>query len=237
MDTDWLALRLAVGHELVHTLVFALLVGCVFAPLELAFPSKAQPARTPRAYIVDTIYATLGATCTRVTVFIGLGALLVLVQAVCAMVHLGSASALRSMPSAARIALGLFVFELGGYAYHRAAHRVSWLWKLHSVHHSSERVDWLAAFRQHPLEIVLMTLAQNLPLVILGIPLGEHSIIVGFLAFNTVFVHANVSTPSWLQRVVATPAFHHRHHETDAPNANFATMFPWMDSVFGSASR
>lgn len=237
MATDWPSLRLAVADELVHTLVFALLVGCIFAPLEFAFPSKNQRARTSRGYVVDAVYATLGATCTRLTVFIGMGSLLTAVESICRSVHLGNESPLRSLPSSARIALGLVAFELCGYAYHRAAHRVSWLWKLHSVHHSSERVDWLAAFRQHPLEIVLMTFAQNLPLVILGIPLGEHALIVGLLAFNTVFVHANVSTPRWLQHIVATPTFHHQHHEAGAPAANFATMFPWMDRLFGSASR
>ena len=55
----------------------------------------------------------------------------------------------------ADIAVGLLLFELGGYAYHRLAHAVPALWRLHEIHHSSETMDWLASFRQHPLEIVL----------------------------------------------------------------------------------
>ena len=54
----------------------------------------------------------------------------------------------------AEIAVGLLLFELGGYAYHRLAHAVPALWRLHEIHHSSETMDWLASFRQHPIEII-----------------------------------------------------------------------------------
>lgn len=34
------------------------------------------------------------------------------------------------------------------YAFHRASHRVRWLWAAHVVHHSSERLNLSTAFRQ-----------------------------------------------------------------------------------------
>ena len=91
--------------------------------------------------------------------------------------------------------VGLALFELAGYGYHRLAHRVPALWRLHEIHHSSETMDWLASFRQHPLEILLMTLAQNAPLVLLGIPLGAHATVLVLLKLATVFVHANIRVP------------------------------------------
>lgn len=132
------------------------------------------------------------------------------------------------------IPVALLVFELAGYAYHRAAHVLPGLRELHDVHHSAERLDWLAGFRQHPVEILLMTLAQNLPLVLLGVPLGVHGLLAIALRVNTQFVHSNVRTPTWLGLLVATPAFHHRHHQRDGDVANYATLFPWIDRLFGT---
>ena len=37
---------------------------------------------------------------------------------------------------------------------HRLQHRVGWLWRFHSIHHSAEHLDWLAAHREHPLDTV-----------------------------------------------------------------------------------
>jgi sterol desaturase/sphingolipid hydroxylase (fatty acid hydroxylase superfamily) len=96
-------------------------------------------------------------------------------------------------------------------------------------------MDWLASFRQHPLEILLLTLAQNAPLVLLGVPLGAHAIVLVILKLATVYVHSNLRVPLGpLRFVVATPRFHHRHHQRDGAVANFAALFPFLDVVFGS---
>ncbi len=122
--------------------------------------------------------------------------------------------------------MGLLAFELMSYGYHRAAHALPGLSALHDVHHSNEHMDWLAGFRQHPLEVLLMTLAQNLPLVLLGVPLGTHGLAAIAMRLNTQFVHANLRTPGWLAPLVATPAFHHRHHQRTRQVANYAALFP-----------
>jgi sterol desaturase/sphingolipid hydroxylase (fatty acid hydroxylase superfamily) len=101
-------------------------------------------------------------------------------------------------------------------------------------------MDWLASFRQHPLEIVLMTVLQNAPLVLLGLPLGEHALVLLFIKANTVFVHSNLQIPAgpW-SRVFAMPHFHHTHHRYGDENlsvVNYAAMFPWIDQLFGTYS-
>jgi sterol desaturase/sphingolipid hydroxylase (fatty acid hydroxylase superfamily) len=147
---------------------------------------------------------------------------------------LGAASPLSDAPPVLTIALGLALVELSGYGYHRLAHRVPFLFRLHAVHHSAETMDWLASFRQHPLEIVLMTLAQNLPLVVLGVPLTDHALVILLLRVNTVFVHSNLRVPEALALLVATPSFHHRHHDRDREAKNFASVFPFLDRLFGT---
>ena len=147
------------------------------------------------------------------------------------------ASAIDARASSRTSPSGSLLFELGGYAYHRLAHAVPALWRLHEIHHSSETMDWLASFRQHPLEILLVTLAQNAPLVLLGVPLGAHATVLVALKLATVFVHSNVHVPIGpLRFVVATPRFHHRHHQRDGAVANFASFLPFLDLLFGSYS-
>src|SRR5262245_57203479 len=42
--------------------------------------------------------------------------------------------------------------DLGYYWFHRASHRVRFLWAIHESHHSSERMNFSVALRQPPLE-------------------------------------------------------------------------------------
>jgi len=84
---------------------------------------------------------------------------------------------------------------------------------------------------------VLVTLAQNAPLVLLGVPLGAHATVLVGLKLATVFVHSNIRVPIGpLRFVVATPRFHHRHHQRDGAAANFASFLPFIDLLFGSHS-
>ncbi len=132
---------------------------------------------------------------------------------------------------------GLMIFEGMGYAYHRLAHASSWLYRFHAVHHSSRSLGWLASFRQHPVETLLMTATQNIPLVLLGLPIGTHTALLLFLKLNTAFVHSNIRLPRgrW-ERVIASPRFHHAHHDARGNDTNFASLFPWIDLAFGTYS-
>jgi sterol desaturase/sphingolipid hydroxylase (fatty acid hydroxylase superfamily) len=205
------------------TLAFAVLAGMVFVPLEVLFP---EVERAPRFSVVDALYATIGAVTAHVGLALALGFLLAMADGV---------APVPDLPTLIAFPLGFLLFELAGYAYHRAAHRVPVLWALHRVHHSSATLDWWSTFRQHPLEIVLMALAQNLPLVLLGVPLHAHAAVVLCLRLHAVLVHANVRIPAALDGWVVTPAFHRRHHG-DGPVANLAHVLPWIDAFFGTSA-
>jgi sterol desaturase/sphingolipid hydroxylase (fatty acid hydroxylase superfamily) len=214
-------------------LLFTVLAALAIAPLERLVPAHAP--RT-RGWVSDLAFATLGQIVVRFAGVVGLGALFALLDVYAldvGQLALGPAWLGRALD----VLVGLLLFELGGYAYHRLAHAVPWLWRLHAVHHESETMDWLASFRQHPLEIVLMTLVQNAPLVLLGIPLGSHALVLVLLKLNTVFVHANLRVPAGsLRHLLATPAFHHRHHARHGATRNYAALFPWLDRAFGTYS-
>jgi sterol desaturase/sphingolipid hydroxylase (fatty acid hydroxylase superfamily) len=217
-----------------RALAFTALAGLAIWPLERAFPQSSGLRSTLRA---DVLFATVGQVLTRLLLALVLGVALSALE----QVSLASSPLQLISGGATQRVLdglcGLLIFELFGYAYHRLAHRVPWLWRLHEVHHSSEAMDWLASFRQHPLEILLLTLAQNAPLVLLGMPLSTHVLLLVALRLNTVFVHANVRVPDGPWRyLIATPRFHHRHHERLGATRNFATLLPCIDLAFGTFS-
>jgi len=215
----------ALASALLRPLAYAALIGLALAPLERVIPLRAS---TRRSFGLDAGFATLGGIAVELLQWVVGGALLALADRV------GDHGPLHAMPALPRLVLALVIFELGGYSYHRLAHAWAPLFALHRVHHTSESMDWLAGFRQHPLEIALMTLFSNLPLVLLGMPLGAHAVVVVLLRIHTIFVHSNVRTPRALERVLATPRFHHRHHDRDGHHTNFASVFPWIDRLFGT---
>ncbi len=71
-------------------------------------------------------------------------------------------------PHSLQFAEAFLLASVFGYWAHRASHRVPWLWRFHRVHHSSERLDWLAAARLHPVDQAFQRSCIVLPLFALG---------------------------------------------------------------------
>jgi sterol desaturase/sphingolipid hydroxylase (fatty acid hydroxylase superfamily) len=118
---------------------------------------------------------------------------------------------------------------------HRLQHRVGFLWRFHSIHHSAEHLDWLAAHREHPLDTVYTLTLINLPAYVLGFPLET---LAGFLAFRglwAVYIHSNVRLPTGPLRVLfGSPELHHWHHARERFAGNYANISPLMDVIFGT---
>lgn len=132
----------------------------------------------------------------------------------------------------------LLVVVLGDffvYWFHRACHASDFLWRFHAVHHSSERLDFVAAHREHPVDGLLTQLSQNLPAIVLGLPFAWLVGIATFRAMWAIFVHSNVRVPLGpLRWVVGAPELHHWHHARARQASNFANLAPWLDLVFGT---
>jgi sterol desaturase/sphingolipid hydroxylase (fatty acid hydroxylase superfamily) len=142
----------------------------------------------------------------------------------------------RALPLPALAVLGAVLFDLAGYWAHRFAHENATLWRFHSVHHSSPTLDWLSGIRVHPLDGLLIG-PPVLLLIASGFPPKVTGGIAGAQLVIGLFLHANVR---WrlrpLQRIVATPDFHHWHHanEPDAVHTNYAAFLPIWDQLFGT---
>jgi sterol desaturase/sphingolipid hydroxylase (fatty acid hydroxylase superfamily) len=153
------------------------------------------------------------------------------------MVPLGWRMAVAGQPHGLQFAEAFLLASVCGYWAHRASHRVPWLWRFHRVHHSSERLDWLAAGRLHPVDQAFQRSCIVLPLFALGFSRATFGGYLVFLTLQAIFIHANVRVRFGpLRWLIATPEFHHWHHASDplAYNSNFAGEFPWIDLAFGT---
>jgi sterol desaturase/sphingolipid hydroxylase (fatty acid hydroxylase superfamily) len=133
--------------------------------------------------------------------------------------------------------LAVLIGDLAVYGIHRLQHAVPWLWRFHAVHHSAEELDWLIAFRFHPIDLFLLRAASLGSLVALHMAPGALAIFVAVSAWQGWLVHANVRLAYGpLRLLVVSPEFHHWHHsaEREAYDKNFASLVAVWDVLFGT---
>ena len=148
----------------------------------------------------------------------------------------GPAPWIQRLPLAAQVLMALLLGDIVSYGLHRGAHRYSWWWRVHLVHHQATDVRWWTAYRFHPANLVIDYLVPSGVLLLIGFaptPLAARAVIVTVV---TLFAHADVDVPDrWLRYVVATPSYHRTHHEADRTGVNFALVLPLLDLVGGTA--
>lgn len=104
------------------------------------------------------------------------------------------------------------------------------------MHHTAEHLDWIAAYREHPLDNLYTRLIENLPALILGFPLP---VIAGLIAFRGLWglvIHSNANLQIGpLKYILGSPKLHHWHHSVEKGNdCNYANLMPLMDLIFGA---
>lgn len=144
---------------------------------------------------------------------------------------------LSALPVLAQVLLIVVVTDFAQYWVHRAFHGVPFLWRFHRVHHSAEKMDWLAGSRLHIVDVLLTRSLSLVPMVLLGFSGEAINIYLPILALQSVFIHCNLEFElRWLQKIVATPKFHHWHHTSDEGclDKNFSVSLPVLDLLFGT---
>ena len=186
-----------------------LLLALVYIPLERVVPHRREQGPFRPNWQTDLVYLLLNGILTR----IGLTIAIVSITGAAAWVVPGAVKAwVGGLPFVPQFALLLVLSELGYYAMHRAFHTPA-LWRFHAVHHSSERLDWLAGHRVHALDQVLTKSASFVPVFALGFS-DEATLLYALTFFwQADFLHSNIRVNFGpLRWLVATPQFHHWHH-------------------------
>ena len=123
------------------------------------------------------------------------------------------------------------------YWYHRASHRVRWLWNTHSVHHSPNELTLSAAYRIGWLQHLSGGVVFFAPLVWLGFP---PEAVLGVLALNLLYqfwLHTTwIPRLGWLELLINTPSSHRVHHASnlDYLDANYGGVLILFDRLFGT---
>ncbi len=138
------------------------------------------------------------------------------------------------------------------YVVHYLFHRVPTLWEFHKVHHSTEVLTPISAYRMHPVEVVL---TMNVTALGAGILFGIFGYcmdatppmltianvnVVQFLfyivGFNLRHSHVPLGYGPWLSRIFVSPWMHQVHHSREARHIdkNMGFIFAFWDWMFGT---
>ncbi len=213
-------------------LVLLALLFVLVVPFEKLFPRHDQPLRREHLGL-DITYALGQPALTAVALVSGM---VVAALSFAWLPGLAFRPVVSALPPVAQMLVGFVVFDLIIYWVHRWSHEVPFLWRFHSIHHSIETMDWVSAFRNHPIDGLIIAPAVAFMLAA-GFSLEVTGILTVVQILTGIFLHANVRW-RWrpLQRIVITPDFHHWHHanETDAINSNYSVFLPAWDMLFGT---
>jgi sterol desaturase/sphingolipid hydroxylase (fatty acid hydroxylase superfamily) len=237
MDYTFGSLPIALGQ----TLNSFILMAVIFVPLELAFARRVVPVMR-RQFWVDVGFFFLNSILPGALLALLVGYLVFLVKPI---YSTGLYAWLGALPIWIKFPLAIIVGDFGAYWGHRWSHEIPFLWSFHKVHHEAEAIDWLVTNRAHPVDMVLLKFSGLLLIYLTGFAqgsLGQGTALMSVYAFLATlwgfFVHANVSFRfGFLEKWLATPAFHHWHHSNESPetiNKNYAAIFPWIDRMFGT---
>src|SRR5690606_18531801 len=137
----------------------------LFVPLERAFALRREQGPFRRGWLTDTQYFFMSHA------LVQLMSVLVLAPAVAlgdALAVPAMQRAVQSQPLLVQFALCVLLADLAQYWVHRAFHAVPWLWRFHEVHHSAERLDWIAGSRLHLVDVVVTRGLVLIPLIVAG---------------------------------------------------------------------
>lgn len=144
------------------------------------------------------------------------------------------------VPNWLAVAACVLALDLLIYGQHVAFHKIAPLWRLHRMHHADLDIDVTTGARFHPVEILLSLGIKLAAVLALGAPPLSVLLFEVLLNATSMFNHANLALPSWLDRmlrlVLVTPDMHRVHHSwhRDETDSNFGFSLPWWDRLFGT---
>lgn len=141
------------------------------------------------------------------------------------------------LPVPVGAALGILAFDLLHSRMHQVGHRWGPAWRVHSVHHSAERLYWFNATRFQTLEMFVDMVMETVVIGALGLSHEQHVVYQALRGMYGQVQHCNVDVDSGpLNRVFSTPDLHRWHHSTvyAEGDTNYGAITSVWDQVFGT---
>lgn len=143
---------------------------------------------------------------------------------------------IQSLPFWVQVLIASLLLDFAVYIRHYFMH--VFMWPVHFIHHLVEEINWLTAYRLHPIETMVHILFAYLLLHIFGFGGEAMSVAVGLQMLMALFTHANLNIefPAPFRYILSCPNYHRWHHATDkeAINKNLVVVFPFIDLIFGT---
>ncbi|MDA1122271.1 MAG: sterol desaturase family protein, partial [Bacteroidetes bacterium] len=138
-----------------------------------------------------------------------------------------------------QVLLLLSINDFFRYWYHRWMHESPFMWRWHSVHHSSRRLYWFNGTRSHPIEGLVSGFLWGIPLAFVQAPV-EIVFVTGLLG-RTIgrFQHTNLDVILGpFDYIFSSPKNHRYHHskKIEEGNSNYGGDVIFWDILFGSFS-
>ncbi len=139
-----------------------------------------------------------------------------------------------------KLILGVVFLDCINYWWHRLLHRIPFLMRFHSVHHTDRLLNVSSALRFHFFEVLLGHLFK-LPFIFLtGIPVEALLLYDVIFNMNVYFHHSNIrisrSLDMFISKFIVTPYIHRIHHSLKwkESNSNFSSFLILWDKIFGT---
>ncbi|MBD3343973.1 MAG: sterol desaturase family protein [Chitinivibrionales bacterium] len=142
------------------------------------------------------------------------------------------------LPFGMQTIVAFLLMDATFYWWHRANHRIPFLWRFHNVHHIDPDLDITTSFRFHAGEIALSSGFRIIQIGLIGISALDFVLYELIFNMSTMFHHSNFRLPIGLERFlnvfIVTPRMHGIHHSNyqDETNSNYSVVFRWWDPLW-----
>jgi len=143
----------------------------------------------------------------------------------------------KDAPILLQLLLVILIVDFFKYWYHRWTHEIPLLWRIHSIHHSLDRLEMLRASYFYPIDIFLTVGTGTLAMLMVGVPyqiIVFHNVYAGITGLLN---HSNADLDcGFFDYVLNSPAHHRAHHSVGLPgsHSNYGSFFNFTDRLFGT---
>lgn len=142
------------------------------------------------------------------------------------------------LPFWMQVIIALTIIDFFLFLVHWQSHQYQFLWKLHAIHHSSERLYFLNGEKRHALHQVIEGTPGIILCLVIGTPQPVVVAALAILAINMFMQHTNLDYKAGvLKKFFCVAELHRWHHRADYKDAqvNYGAWLTIWDRLFNTA--